>query len=239
MTVSSDAARWSDDAPPISLAVLDLAGTTVQDDGVVMAAFVDAMDEVGIGRDSAGFDTHLDVVRHTMGQSKIEVFRRLLEDEGAAQRANAAFETAYGRRVDAGEVSPLPGAAEAMAGLRATGVRVCVTTGFSAVTRDRLLDRLGWTGLVDLALSPGEGRRGRPTPDLVLAAGLQLGIDDVRAVAVAGDTVSDLLSGHRAGAGLVAGVLTGAHDRDTLASAPHDVLLESIAAFPAVVGAWP
>jgi phosphoglycolate phosphatase len=66
---------------------------------------------------------------------------------------------------------------------------------------------------------------------------LRLGVDDVREVAVAGDTASDLWSGWRAGAGVVAGVLTGAHDRATLAEAPHTHLLDSVADLPGVVAA--
>jgi len=64
---------------------------------------------------------------------------------------------------------------------------------------------------------------------------LRLGGDDVRALAVAGDTADDLWSGHRAGAGVVAGVLSGAHDRDTLAAAPHTHLLGSVAELPALL----
>jgi phosphoglycolate phosphatase-like HAD superfamily hydrolase len=64
---------------------------------------------------------------------------------------------------------------------------------------------------------------------------LQLGVDDVRDVAVVGDTTSDLWCGHHAGAGIVAGVLTGAHDRDTLAGAPHTHLVDTVADLPALV----
>ncbi len=110
-------------------------------------------------------------------------------------------------------------------------------TGFSAATRDALLDALGWRDVADLTLTPEEtyGRRGRPHPDLVLTAALRLGVDDVRHIAVAGDTSNDLLAGWRAGASLVAGVLTGAHDRATLAAAPHTHLLDSVADLPAVI----
>src|SRR5262249_49696070 len=94
--------------------------------------------------------------------------------------------------------------------------------------RDQLLESLGWSTRVALALSPSEELRGRPAPDLVLAAVLRLGIDDVRHVAVAGDTANDLLAGHRAGASIVAGVLAGAHDRQTLAAAPHTHIVETI-----------
>jgi phosphoglycolate phosphatase len=218
----------------ISLAVLDLAGTTVQDDGAVEAAFVDALAAVDAGPGTPGYPDRLAYLRRTMGRSKIEVFRAVLGDEAGAQRANVAFEAAYGDRVASGAVQPIPGAAAALATLRRAGVRVCLTTGFSPATLDALLGALGWRDAVDLALAPGLGIRGRPHPDLVLHAVLRLEIDDVRGVAVAGDTANDLLAGTRAGASVVAGVLTGAHGRAELAAAPHTHLLDSVADFPAL-----
>jgi phosphonatase-like hydrolase len=137
--------------------------------------------------------------------------------------------------VSRGEVEALPGAETALAALRARGVRICLTTGFSGGTREQLMDVLGWRDLVDLSLSPGDGVRGRPYPDLILTALMRLEIDAVQEVAVAGDTKSDLEAGTAAGAAVVAGVLTGAHDREQLEAAPHTHVLASIADFPAAV----
>lgn len=215
-----------------TLAVLDIAGTTVRDDGAVVAAFGDAFAALGIEPTTAQRRYVLD----TMGRSKIEVFGHLLDDDAAARAANAAFETAYARRVDDGDVVEVPGALDAIRRMRSAGIRVCLVTGFSPRTRDALLARLGWTDEVDLALSPSHLVRGRPTPDLVLAAALRLSVDDVRDIAVAGDTTNDLLSGFHAGAGVVAGVLTGAHDRALLGSAPHTHLLEDVTHLPAALG---
>jgi phosphonatase-like hydrolase len=223
-------------APPIELAVLDMAGTTVADDGTVLAAFTSAMDEVGIEPGSDRFEDALRYVRATMGTSKIEVFRHLLGgDETRAQDANRRFEAAYEEHVRAHGARPVPGAPEALAELADLGCLICLTTGFSPTTRDAIVESLGWGALVDLALAPTEAGRGRPWPDMVLTAVIRLGISDVRAVAVAGDTANDLWTGHRAGAGIVAGVLTGSHDRDELAAAPHTHLLDSVADLPAVV----
>src|SRR5215471_3528074 len=217
----------------IQLAVIDLAGTLVCDAGAVEGAFREALDAVGIPPD----ERTMDVVRATMGQSKIEVFRALLGDEQRAHTATDAFETAYERRIGAGETAALPGAEETLGMLRDRAVKIAVTTGFSAATRESLLQALGWSTLVDLSLSPSSARRGRPAPDLVLAAVMQLHVDDVRNVAVAGDTTNDLLTGYRAGASVVAGVLTGAHDRATLEAAPHTHILDSIAELPGVLDA--
>jgi phosphonatase-like hydrolase len=167
--------------------------------------------------------------------SKIEVFTALYGDPTRAEAANLAFESAYHRSVLLGDVAPVAGAVEAIEACRASGIRVCLTTGFSSATRDAIVDRLGWQQLVDLALSPADAGRGRPWPDMILTAVIRLAVGDVRNVAVAGDTVSDLWAGTRAGAGVVAGVLTGAHGRAELVSAPHTHVLESVRDLPALV----
>jgi phosphonatase-like hydrolase len=170
-------------------------------------------------------------VLDTMGQSKIEVFRALFGTEDRAHEANIAFEKAYEQFVDGG-VSPVPGAAEAITRLREAGVKVALTTGFSPATQQRILDALGWAEIADVVLAPEPGVRGRPYPDLVLTAVMRAGVDDVRNVAVVGDTTSDIVCGLRAGALTVAGVLTGAHDEPALRAAGAVDVLDSVATLP-------
>jgi phosphoglycolate phosphatase len=221
----------------ISVACLDMAGTTVADDGSVIAAFSAAVAQFGLPQGTPRYDEALAYVRQTMGQSKIEVFRHILGAEEAAQQANAAFEEHYARSVRAGQVAPLPGAVETFAALRAAGIKVCLATGFSPATRDALLDALSWRPLIDLALSPADVGRGRPWPDLPLTALLRLRGGAVSELAVAGDTGSDVESGLRAGAGLVAGVLTGSSSREELERANAPVILDTIAGLLPLAGA--
>ena len=157
----------------ITVACLDMAGTTVRDGGVVMAAFTDAITSFNLP--VAEFVTAMKYVRATMGQSKIEVFRHILGSESAAQAANAAFEAHYAAAVSGGEVAAIPGAEALFAG-------------------------------------------------------------SVHELAVAGDTTSDVESGLRAGAGIVAGVLTGESTRAELEAVPSQtglpgspLILDSIA----------
>ena len=201
----------------ITVACLDMAGTTVRDDGTVMAAFTAAI--VAHNLPVRAFNGAMRYVRATMGQSKIEVFRHILGDEEDARRANASFEEHYAAAVGAGEVAPMPGAAGLFAACRDAGIKVCLATGFPPATRDAIVAALGWGDLIDLVLSPADAGRGRPWPDLPLTALLRLRGGSVRELAVAGDTPSDVESGLRAGAGVVAGVLTGAGTREELASA--------------------
>jgi phosphoglycolate phosphatase len=228
-------------APEFRLVCLDMAGTTVADDGTVLAAFGAALDALAVTGE-AERTRMTEYVVETMGESKITVFRALFPgDEARAQAGNQAFEAAYADRI--GAARPIDGAEQALAELRADGVAIALTTGFSRPTADALLDHLGWRPLIDLSLTPAEvGGRGRPHPDLVLAAMARLseaalGLPPIRAdqVAVAGDTAGDIRSGLAAGARIVAGVLTGAHDRARLSAAGATNLLDSVAQLPALL----
>ncbi|MFC7328290.1 HAD family hydrolase [Marinactinospora rubrisoli] len=210
----------------ISVAVLDLAGTTAREDGVVEAAVRAVVHTVTDGGAPPDLAERFHAAR---GGSKIDMLRSVLGgDEGLARRAHHLFEQDLLHRIESGHVTPMPGAAETFAGLRHRGIRTALTTGFSPAIRDRLLDVLGWRELVDLALSPDDAGRGRPHPDLIWTAALRLRAESAQHIAVAGDTGNDLLAGTRAGAGIVAGVLTGAHGRERLQKAPHTHILDGV-----------
>ncbi|EQM32667.1 haloacid dehalogenase [Rhodococcus sp. P27] len=216
---------------PITLAVLDMAGTTVADDGLVLRAFAAAAEAGGLPAEGPEADAARQYVLDTMGQSKIVVFRAIFGDENRAQAANAAFETTYDSLIDQGLAEPILGAEKAITTLREAGIKVALTTGFSRSTQDKLLVALGWETLADLTLSPAEAGRGRPYPDLILTALLKLSIDDVHQIAVLGDTSNDVLSGVRSGASIVAGTLTGAHDEQQLRDAGATHIVPSVTEF--------
>jgi phosphoglycolate phosphatase len=224
------------EAARITLACLDLAGTTVAGGELVETAFVEALGTLGIVAGTTAYDRAMADVRRSRGQPKIEIFRKLFpEDEARAQAVNLSFERSYDSLIDRMGLAPVPGAESAIDKLVGAGVRVCLVTGFSRSTLGRVLDTLGWWSRVDLALCPADAGRGRPSPDLVLSAALRLRVDDVRHIAVCGDTESDMLCGRRAGASIVAGVLTGADDRERLVRAGATHVIDSVADLPAIV----
>ena len=220
----------------ITLAVLDMAGTTVSDDGVVEQAFADAYDATSVLRGFGSRDSVREYARATMGQSKIQVFTELTGTHEEALEANVAFEAAFAALVAGGACTPIPGAAQTMVRLREAGIAVVLTTGFSRGTQNALLDSLGWHDIIDLSLCPADAGRGRPFPDLNLTALIRtetLGVSDML---VAGDTSTDMLSGTRSGAAFVVGVLTGAHDESVLRAAGASDVLASVADLPALLG---
>lgn len=214
----------------IALAFLDMAGTTVDDNGVVEHAVRAAIARTAdVDVDAPEFAARF---RRARGGSKIDMFRSLLGDDELAARAHGHFEDALEDAIAAGRVSAMAGAFDALAALHEGGLKIALATGFTPRIRNALLERLGWSDVVDLALSPADAGRGRPYPDMILTAVVRLEIEAVQQVAVAGDTTNDLLAGARSGANVVAGVLGGAHSREELERAPHTHILDGISQLP-------
>lgn len=210
------------------LAVLDMAGTTIADEGIVAASVAAALAEVAPDR-----TVDRDALTSMRGGSKQEMFEVLAPED--PQRAVSAFHESLLRMVGEGRVQPIPGAVDAIRSLQGAGIAVCFTTGFARSLVDAILDRLGWHDLPDDVVTAAEAGRGRPHPDLVLTAALRAGVSAMSRVVVCGDTVNDLRSGANAGAGLLVGVLTGAHDRAALEAVPRSLVVPSVAALPSLL----
>jgi phosphoglycolate phosphatase len=210
----------------VQLAVLDLAGTTVVDTGVVERAFEEALAHAGV----AGID-HQKLVP-LRGMAKADMFGHVTDDPDQAAAGLKAFNEIMVSAAACGELPASPGATELLARLRNAGIKACLMTGFSSAIVDSLLDHLGWRDLVDLTVAHQQGGlRGRPYPDLILHALTTLRVDSVQSVAVVGDTANDLLAGARSGASRVVGILGGAHDRERLEAAPHTDIVENLTEF--------
>ncbi|PSK96904.1 phosphonatase-like hydrolase [Murinocardiopsis flavida] len=220
----------------IELVVLDMAGTTIEEHGAVYAALGDAAREAGATIGAAD-------VQHWMGADKETALAGLLRTGGrpepAPETVGAAFDrfrtllaAAYGARPP----EPIPGAADTIAQLRASGVKVALTTGFTRDVAEPLLASLGWqNGVVDAVVCSDEVAAGRPAPHLIHRAMERTGVFDVRTVLSGGDTVVDLVSGHNAGAGEVVGVLTGKLGRAELERHPHTHIVPGVADIPGLL----
>lgn len=221
-------AHIAEKAARIEAVIFDMAGTTVTDDGVVEKAFQRAAERTGVA-DEMGWEAALDWVRATMGRSKIEVFTHIAGgDRSAAERATAAFEDAYAEVVREEGVSEIAGSTDIFRELRSRGTRVVLTTGFAPVTRDAIISALEWEDEIDLALSPVDAGRGRPSPDMPLTAIVRLGLSATQSLLTIGDTTSDIECGRRAGAGIVCGVTSGAHAQEALTEAGADIVFDSV-----------
>jgi phosphoglycolate phosphatase len=223
-------------AIPVSLVCCGLIGTIVTDGGMVDRAYAEAIATQGVVTGTTAYARCMAQVHQQRGQSTVDVLRSMFPDSQArGQAAHLALDRSFCDAVGRIGATPAPGAVAAMEQLSAAGIRICVITSFSRRVMTVVLDSLSWWDRIDLALSPEDVPRGSPMPDLILAAMLRLGVTDVRETAVAYDTQSGVLSARRAGAGIVAGILSGPHSADRLRQAGATHLIRGIAELPELV----
>lgn len=213
----------------IKLVAFDVAGTTVNDDGLVIEAFKVAFEKSQPELWPEKGELWTKYALDTMGQSKIHVFTELLGDIEQAREANVAFEEAYMNEVAEKGITPIKGTLETFAALKERGISVALTTGFSRTTLDPMLFELGWLGIIDASATPGEAGRGRPHPDMLNYVANKLNIQSPESVMVVGDTASDMQAGISFGANRVIGVLSGAHSEGILHDAGATYVINSVA----------
>lgn len=247
--------------------VMDWAGTAV-DFGCFapLGAFLKMFREWGI-------DISYAQAREPMGMLKIDHIRTILRmaDVDAKFRAahgrewneedvkamNAAFEkhlfASLGEYTD-----PIPGVIGTIAELRAKGLKIGSTTGFTAAMMDVVRPAAAAKGYtVDNLVTPDGLPAGRPAPYMVYKNMIDLAIDSPDCVVKVGDTIADIREGLSAKVWSV-GIVTGSNElgldqaeyksmpaaqlaemkakvRNKMLAAGADFVLDSITELPACI----
>lgn len=211
----------------ITLVALDMAGTTVDEGGAVYASLKKTVEAV---IQSTLSDVQL---RSAMGANKRDAITAFLNEHDmdsstdTVERIYQDFRTELVSTYTANPPKALPGVEEAFEKLRAEGIRVALTTGFSRSIAALILDSIGWTvgdgaqHTVDAVVTADDVANGRPAPDLIEYAMKVTNVADPLSVLAAGDTELDLVSGTNAGVRFVVGVATGAQSVELLKTFPH------------------
>jgi phosphoglycolate phosphatase len=219
----------------IRLIALDVAGTTVTDEGLVIAAFKEAFAQSEAELWATDSERLTQYALDTMGQSKIEVFTAITGDLYRAEEAVKAFEKAYFAAVRERGVKEIPGAGQALSELKERGFLLSLNTGFSREILDLIIDQLGWRSLFDFTITPQEAGAGRPSPRMLIRTADALDISEPAAVAIVGDTIADMKAGEAYGVAQRIGVLTGTHGESELRAAGATSVINSVALLPSLV----
>ena len=218
----------------IKLVVFDIAGTILEDHGEVVSAFSAALKESGIPFTQ-------DELKRWKGASKREAIRYFVEQLGPNPESAEKVETAYRcfraelESLYAQRLNPITGSAATFRWCRDNGILMATTTGFYREVSHLILEKMGWRDLFAANISSSDVSQGRPAPFMIFRAMEASGVEDVHQVINVGDTPLDLQSGRNAGVRGVIGVLTGAHDQESLQREPHTHILGSVAEIPALI----
>lgn len=204
---------------PVQAVILDWAGTTVDFGSLAPAAvFVEVFARQGVA-------ISLEEARGPMGLPKKDHIRELTREPAIARR----WQERHGRLPQETDVEAMyadfvplqldclarhsrlvPGTADTVAALRARGVRIGATTGYSsAMTEINLREAEAQGYRPDVAISADEVPAGRPLPHMALLAAIRLGVECVQACVKVDDTVPGIEEGLNAGMWTVGVAVSG------------------------------
>jgi phosphonatase-like hydrolase len=216
----------------IKLAVFDLAGTTVEDNGSKVSYYLQQ------SLADFGFNFSLMEIDKYMGIPKPEAIRALIGNHYLVDAIHKRFvyDICEFYRTDS-SVREISGATKTFKEIRDMGIKVALNTGFSRPITNTILERMNWKeGVnIDASISSDEVEKGRPYPDMISKLMNILNIDSPDFVCKVGDTPSDLMEGTNAGCKLVIGVLSGVFDRKTLEQYKHTNILKDITEIPRLI----
>jgi len=220
----------------IDLVICDMAGTTVQEGGLVYKTLQLSMKEFGIDVS----DHDMEPWHGAKKEAVIEHFARnagtpTAELEDLVSRIGDAFvrsiddayfkETSTIGHIDISLLSYFTQ-------LRKAGVKVALNTGYPSNIQEGLVKQLGFDKAVDAYICAYDVPQGRPYPYMVHRLMERLGVMSTRRVAKVGDSVRDIEEGRNAGCGLVVGVLSGADSAEALFAAGADVVADCVVDLP-------
>ncbi len=221
------------DGSHFQLAVFDISGTTVKDNGNITQSFLFALKKFG-------YTVELKEVNRVRGYNKQLAIRMLLErcypgeinaNNGLVKSIHDLFlERMASLYQNDPHLEPLAYAEIVFSHLHKEGAKVALNTGFPKSITNIIMERLNWreAGLVDHVISSDEVEKGRPAPDMIQAIMHKLGVLDTSTVAKIGDTEVDTLEGRMAGCGLVVGVSTGVYTNSQLESYYPDAVIDDL-----------
>lgn len=223
------------------LAVFDIAGTTVNDHGLVQQAAIDSM------KWKLNVDITLDQANKVMGIPKKTAFEQLCSLDGLVvtsdvieELVNHFNEQLITNYSAAGSIELMPYAAELFDRIRNSGSKLYLNTGFNKQVAEVIVKNLKLEHVIHGFIGSDEVSAGRPQPDMIRLAMQRSGVQYSHQVMKVGDTVSDLYEGFSAGCAWNIGVLTGANSYDELRTAPYSQILLNLqpllAYFPEQVG---
>lgn len=212
----------------IELLVLDMAGTTINEDNVVYKTLMHSVNDYG-------YEVSLDTVLSSCaGKEKLEAITSLLMEIGGNENEALAIFENFSEQLKKAyqnlEVKPINGVEDFLLKMRSKNKKIVLNTGYSQEIAQQLLDKLGWKEHIyyDALITANDVSESRPSPEMIHLAMQKFNIIDPEKVLKAGDSIVDIEEGKNAGCGLTIAVLSGAQKRSELEKSNPDYIFNTI-----------
>lgn len=222
----------------IKMLVFDMAGTTVNEKGIVYQTLYDSLKSYGLNVEKKDIEewhgsNKYDVLEHflnnsinerTMYNTKIDYKKFEIEK----QKLNNIFDTKlkeqyfYNSSISLmDETMP-----EIFNEFRKNNIKIALNTGYNKEIQENIIRKLHMNEFIDAYVSSEEVYKGRPYPYMIYKLMEKCQIESSKEVIKFGDSVNDILEGKNANCLFSIGVLSGADDKEKLKNA--DYLIDSV-----------
>tara|TARA_A100001015_G_scaffold54318_1_gene59602 strand:+ start:2627 stop:3337 length:711 start_codon:yes stop_codon:yes gene_type:complete len=215
---------------PVKLIVCDMAGTTINEGGIVYDTLYETMKNFGL-------TVSKNEKKKWYGKNKYEVLNNYLTlDNKIDLRIKKAVQSQLHTNFDNNLKEKyffenniklihykLP---ELFNNIRKKNVKISLNTGYNKEIQESIINKLNMNEFIDNYISSEEVKFGRPLPYMINRLIDKNNIKKTDEVIKIGDTQIDILEGKNANCGLSIGVLTGACNKYELAEA--DLILNSV-----------
>lgn len=210
----------------IRMVIFDMAGTTINEGGIVYKTLKDALRHHNIFFTEDEFDKF-------HGISKKQVLQHFIQNSNSEVSVDTAYNWFESNLVknysSSNNIKVMDGAFDLFTQLRNDNIKVCLNTGYPRNIAEHILDNVGIEiGVhIDDLITSSEVPMGRPAPYMInhLMKKYEIGPNHVAKV---GDTVVDIQEGKNANVKYQISVLTGADKREILAKEQPHYIVNSV-----------
>ncbi|QTE21322.1 phosphonatase-like hydrolase [Polaribacter cellanae] len=219
----------------IKMVVLDMAGTTVNENNVVYKMVHKAIENAGV------VVTLKTVLEYGAGKEKHQAIKDVLTHLNEVDKSSLAifkeFKVLLEEAYKTLDVSPINGAEKTILNLREKGIIVVLNTGYNKKVATSLLEKMQWKKgqHFDALITADDVEKGRPNSDMILKAMQLFNLKDPKTVLKAGDSAIDIEEGKNANCGITIGVLSGAQTKEQIEKENPTYILDSLATLETVL----
>lgn len=195
--------------------VFDMAGTTVNEKGLVYRTLKDTFKEFNIRISDEDFVRFYGMEKKQVISDVVDMVPIINQEnkEKIYQKFKVNLTENY--KIE-GNIEPMKGSFELFKLLRDRGIKVCLNTGFDKEMANFVIDKVNFRNNIDSFISSSEVSKGRPQPFMINSLMKKYDIESPKQVVKVGDTTLDVLEGKNASTLYQFSVLTGEESKESL-----------------------
>lgn len=195
--------------------VFDMAGTTVNEGGLVYKTLLGSLAKYNIVIPPKDF-TRFYGMQKSQVISDIVDSIPIVPEENKEKIYKTFKEDLRKKYMSDDNIKPMKGSFELFDFLRSKGIKVCLNTGFDKEMADFVVEKCNFKNRIDDYISSSEVSKGRPQPFMINELMKRHNITNPHEVVKIGDTTLDVLEGKNSSTLYQFAVLTGEESKESV-----------------------